>query len=617
MSDFPVSIKLKAIDRISRVTQRATKGLERLKRVTKRLSNHTKLLTDKTKRLRMAMSKVGSGARKVGQNLTTRVTAPLAIAGGFMIKAAADFEQGMNRVQALSGATGDQFDVMRNKAKELGATTKFSATEAADAMGFLAQAGFDAGQITGSIEPTLQLAASANIDLAESADIVSNVLTGMKLKVEDLGRANDVLVNTFTSTNVDLVQLGASFRKVGPIAATMGISIEETAAAIGLLGNAGIQAEEAGTGLRNVLINIAKPSNEAKRALAKLGIPKSQLIDSQGNVKSLTALMEAFSKSGANAADLTAIFGKRAGPQFAALLGQGIEAFKKQVEISKKSGTTARIAEVQNKGAAGAMRGLKSAVEGLAIAVADSGVLEFFTNMVKKITEFTRNISKANPELLKIGAIIGAVAAAIGPLLIGFGFMVMGLKPLVALFPFVIAGFKTLFALMIANPIGLTVTAIAALVAGIVLLVKHWDTVKEVTMKTWDAVKRSAGKAIDFILDKMKFLTDSAPFKFLKGFFGGEGKSSGGGVLGFSGFGSLSDSAKDRRERLGGAPGTEKNLAPPGGSKRGTTSVQRQEKTASVTLDFKNVPKGVTVKQQGTNFGDGIDLSLGFSEGVV
>src|SRR5690606_25493246 len=195
-----------------------------------------------------------------------------------------DFQAGMNQVRAVSGATGDELAALETQAKELGRTTQFSASEAADGMGYLAMAGFEANEILGSMPSVLQLAAAAQMDLGRAADITSNILTGYGMEVDELGHANDVLVNAMTRANVDLTMLGESFKYVGPVAKSAGVTFEESAAAIGLLGNAGIQGSMAGTALRGAISRLLNPTGEAARTLERLGV---NAVTSSGELRPL------------------------------------------------------------------------------------------------------------------------------------------------------------------------------------------------------------------------------------------------------------------------------------------------------------------------------------------
>ncbi len=369
-----------------------------------------------------SITRFGKSAERVGRSMTMGLTVPLAIMGASTLKTAADFETSMNRVQNLTKATEAQMSQMSRTARELGATTQFTASEAAGAMGFLGMAGFEANKIIGAMPGTLQLAAAAQMDLAQAADIASNIMTPFNMKAEEMVRVSDVLTETFQSTNTSMEQLAEAMVYVAPIASSAGVAFEETSAAIGLLGNAGIQASMAGTTLRKAISSIIKPTSEAKKVFQKLNIPKNQLIDAEGNVRSLATVIEALEKSGASTADIMAIFGQRAGPGMAALLTQGSKALKDMTEqVEDSSGAAKKAADVNMKGLNGQLKKLRSAFEELQLAIADSGLLEWATRFVGKLTVMVRKLSQLNPTILKMATIFGMVLAAIGPILIIVG----------------------------------------------------------------------------------------------------------------------------------------------------------------------------------------------------
>src|SRR5690606_15996071 len=252
-----------------------------------------------------AAQRFADGMGSMGRQLSVAATLPILAMGAASLKTAGDFEAAMNRVQAVSGATASEFRALQAQAQQLGATTRYSSSQAADAMGFLAMAGLRVNEILGAMPGTLQLAASANLDLARSADIVTNILTGYGLAVEELGRANDVLVRTFTRTNVDLSMLGESFRYVGPVAKSAGVAFEETAAAIGLMGNAGIQGSMAGTSLRGAITRLLKPTAEVSRTLQRLGVSAT---DSEGRLLPLVEIVRQLEEAGATTGDMMALF---------------------------------------------------------------------------------------------------------------------------------------------------------------------------------------------------------------------------------------------------------------------------------------------------------------------
>lgn len=373
----------------------------------------------------------------------------------------------MNRVAAVSGATEAELKSFSDQAKELGATTQFSASQAADAMTFLAMAGFKADEIVGAMPGTLQLAAAAQLDMADAADIVSNVLAGYGMEVEELSRVNDVLVKTFTSANTDLRQLGEAMKYAGPIATAAGVQFEEAAAAIGMLGNAGIQGSMAGTSLRGAISRILAPTKSMTDAMNAAGL---SFTDAQGRILPLADIIEQLEPHADDAGLMMELFGQRAGPAMAALVSQGSDGLRELTEELRNSGGTAEeIAASQMKGFNGAILELKSAFEALQIAIAESGLLEWATEMVKRLTGFISRLSQTNPELLKMGVIAAGVAAALGPLLIGVGLLLQGLGPFLAIIKAVAIGVAALGA-----PFTLAAAAIAA--AGLAIYT-NWDSV--------------------------------------------------------------------------------------------------------------------------------------------
>lgn len=360
-------------------------------------------------------TKAGQGLDKIGTGLTTKVTLPIVGAGTAIVMTAANFEASMNRVRGLTGATGGDLEALKQQAKDLGATTQYSASQAADAMGFLAMAGFKANDIIGAMPGVLELAASAQMDLADAADITSNILTGYGKSVEELGHVNDVLVKAMTSANVDLRMLGESMKYAGPVAAGVGMQFEEVAAAIGMMGNAGIQGSMAGTALRGAISALVNPTKQAYEKMAKMGLV---VTDSSGKLKSLTGIVQELENSGADAADIMELFGQRAGPAMIALVDQGSDAlaeFTRNLEQSE--GAAKAIASVNMEGTKGALLELKSAGEAVAISIAESGLLKNVTDTARGFADWLRKLSETNPEMLKTATNIALVVAAAGPLL--------------------------------------------------------------------------------------------------------------------------------------------------------------------------------------------------------
>ncbi len=450
----------------------------------------------------------------MGTKLTAVGVAVVAL-GGFMLKTGAEFDSGMRKVGAVSGATDEQLKQLTAQAKELGSTTQFSAKQAADAMGFLSMAGFDANEVLGAMPSTLQLAAAAQLDLGSAADITSNILSGFGLEVSELGRANDVLVKTFTSANTDLVQLGQAMKFVGPVAKAAGVGFEETAAAVGLLGNAGIQASMAGTTLRGAITRLLNPAGDAGTAMKRLGLnvkdADGQFIGFNGIVKQLENSVVRLQDPTAFTSDLMQIFGQRAGPGMAALIDQGSDALSLlTLELEASGGTAKRIADAQMAGLTGAFLEFKSAMEGVQIAIVESGVGDFFAMLLRKGADVLRWFTTINPQILKWGALIigafGAAATVIGPLLIILPSLTAGFAALTGWIAG--AGGITAALTVLTGPVGWIIAGVVALIAVLI----SWRTeISEVVAGVVALVQQQT-----WLMDSLKFL--KAVFSTVAGF---------------------------------------------------------------------------------------------------
>jgi TP901 family phage tail tape measure protein len=386
-------------------------------------------ITGVNSKLGKSLKNIGSSMTGLGAKLSLGLTAPLVGFGTMIAKTAGDFEASMKKVEAMTGATGDKLGALEAKARDLGATTQFSAGQAADAMSFLAMAGFNADQVLGSMESTLQLAAAAQLDLGQAADITSNILTGFGMATTDLAKANDVLVATITKSNTDMVQLGEAMKFVAPVASAAGGNFEEVAAAIGLLGNAGIQASMAGTTMRGAFSRLLNPSKEASDILNELGI---KVLDSTGKMRPLADLLDDLAPLAERTGDVMTIFGDRAGSGMAALLSQGGQALRDFTKELEQPGIAGDIAAKRMEGFNGAMLTLKSAFQELQLAIAASGLLEFLTDLVKGLAETLRWLAETNPAILKWGTVVAGIAAAGAPALIFLGLLTQSLGTLMA-----------------------------------------------------------------------------------------------------------------------------------------------------------------------------------------
>lgn len=457
MARFPLYVPLIGRDNLTPTLQKATSGISRF----------------------------GGKLNSIGRGLTAGITLPTIAAGAAIFRTGAKFELEMNRVRALSGATGNDLKQLRDQAKELGRTTVHSATDAAGAQALLAQAGFKTHQNLATLPSVMNLASAASIELSDSTSILSDVMKGYNITADESSRVADVLTATQASANTTVLELGEAFKQAGPLAAGAGIDFEETAAFLAVLADKGFKASMSGTAVRSMLNKLGKPSAEAKRALAELGIQRDSILNADGTVKSWKALIEEFSKAEASIPQLNTIFGERAVGPFQAVLTAGAsELDAKRKLIDDSTGLAERQAKQILEGPAGSLARFRSALEGFSLQIADSGFLNHVAAGIQVVTDFVSKLAATDPELIRIGTSIVLVAAVAGPLfgILGTGVTVVG--GLIGGLSKLITVTKIGFALFRAHPIGMLVTAGVALAAVAVQIWKNWDS----TMGFWGNV---------------------------------------------------------------------------------------------------------------------------------
>lgn len=278
--------------------------------------------------------------------LGTLVTAPFAAA----ITSFLEFSDVMGIVRAVSNATADQFKDLQAAATEMGATTRFTAEQAAQGLRFLAMAGFTATQAVGALPTTLNLAQAAAIGLGDAADIVTNIMTGFEMQVEDLPRAADVLTKAFTTSNSTLSELGFAFKYVGAIGKGLGADFNDLVGSLALLHNAGFKGTMAGTALRGALDSMFNPTKQEAEVMKQLGerigLAGFQIEDATGKFVGFTRIIEQLEEAGFSSGEALALFGQRAGPGMAALLRMGsrqLQDYREQLDAAE--GTTDRISK--------------------------------------------------------------------------------------------------------------------------------------------------------------------------------------------------------------------------------------------------------------------------------
>lgn len=351
-------------------------------------------------------------------NALRNTVSGLALGAAFAagVKTVAEFGQAMSTVEAVTGATGQALVALEAKAKALGATTRFSATQAAEGMIYLARAGFNSDQVLASIEATLQLAQAGALGLGDAADIASNILQGFQLDVAETGRLVDIMAKAANSSNTDIRQLGDAMKYVGPVATGLGVSVEETTAAVSALSDAGLQATLAGTGLRKVLLSLEVPTTRGQAALKRLGIAADEVKVSQvGLANALSRLKEA----GLSSQDAKDIFGLIGLPAFQ-VLDSSIEKVERLTDAYQNAeGTAAKMAATMDDNLNGAILGAQSRMEALILALADAGAGQALIKALEGLSKLL-SIAADNADILQ-AAIIALAVRAILPLAIAVG----------------------------------------------------------------------------------------------------------------------------------------------------------------------------------------------------
>lgn len=367
---------------------------------------------------------VGKTVTSVGKTMTTHLTAPIVAMGAAAVKVTADFDTSMSKVAAVSGATGTELAQLRAKAREMGAQTKFSASEAADAMNYMAMAGWKTGDMLNGVEGIMSLAAASGEDLATTSDIVTDALTAFGKSAQDSGRLADIMAAASSNANTNVSMMGETFKYAAPVAGALGASMEDTAVAVGLMANAGIKASQAGTALRTGLTNLAKPTKQMKSYMDKYGVALVENNDGSINLRetmvSLRKRMSDMSES-EQAAAASAIFGKNAMAGWLAIINGSDEDFNKLTKaVDESDGTAKRMAETMQDNLAGQITILKSQVGELGISFGEQLI-----PYVRKAVEWVQNVvdwfSKLDESEKEQIIKMAAIAAAAGPVVTAAG----------------------------------------------------------------------------------------------------------------------------------------------------------------------------------------------------
>ena len=395
----------------------------------RKVNSNLSQLSNQANKANASLLRMGGGFRITATQIGTLTGGFFALQGAFRVlrfgvTSMIEFEKSMSAVQAVSGATGATFQRMSNLARELGATTTFSANQAAEGLKFLSMAGFTAQESMNSLTATLRLAQAGAMDLGRSADIMSNIMKAMKMEAKDSAKAGDILAQAMRSSNTSIEQLGDAFKYAGGIAGSLGLNLEETTAALSVLSNAGLQASMAGTGLRQVLVKLANPSAAMREVFSQVGIEVDNLDLSAGN---LGNTLRTLANAGLSTGEIFKAFEARAGTAFTILQG-GIGDFDELEKKNKNAqGTLEEMSKVMTDNLAGSIKLLQSAFSELFISQESFGqgmrgvvdTLTTFINILNGTATSTDQFGNDMSETTKKANILLFAVQALGVVLGG------------------------------------------------------------------------------------------------------------------------------------------------------------------------------------------------------
>lgn len=406
------------------------------------------------------MTAMGNVAKSVGGGLTKALTLPLAGAGLASLKVASDFEAGMSKVASLSGATGKDLKMLEQKAREMGASTKFSATEASEAMQYMALAGWDANEMAAGIEPTLKLAGAAGMDLARTSDIVTDTLSMFGLKAQDATKMTDMLAYTQAKSNTSVEQLGEALKYCGASANAMGYDIADTSALLGVFADSGLKGSIAGTTLNSMFRDMKK---HAKGGAIAIGKTKVAITDANGNYRDMADILADVEKAtkGMSQAQrdqaLSSIWGTEAMKGVNIVMNTGTERLRSLEEgIRSSDGAAKKMYDTMQNNLKGSIDNMKSALEGAGIAIGNI-LMPAIKGLVDGITNLLTWFNNLDEGTQRVIVAIGATVAVIGPLLLAFG-------TILTMIPNMVAGWGILTGTL--GTVGGAMTGVTGVAAG-------------------------------------------------------------------------------------------------------------------------------------------------------
>jgi TP901 family phage tail tape measure protein len=511
-------ISQEQFDALQREIAETTLELKRLEEQAKQSNTAVQEIAAKGEKLKT----MGDNVSSVGEKFLPATAAVVGL-GTAAVKTASDFDTGMSKVAAISGATGGDLDALRDKAREMGAKTKFSASEAAAAMEYMAMAGWKTSDMLGGIEGIMNLAAASGEDLATTSDIVTDALTAFGLSANDAGHFADILAAASSNANTNVSMMGETFKYAAPIAGALGYSAEDTALAIGLMANAGIKGSQAGTSLRKMMTEL---SGEIKIAGEAIGTVTIQTTNADGSMRELNDILmdcrEAFShlSESEKAAAAEALVGKTAMSGFLAIMNASEADVNKLSEaIANCDGVSQQMADTMQDNLEGQLTILKSQLQELAISFGEILIpaIRGIVSAIQGVVDWLNSLSEGTKRIITT---IALLVAAIGPVLIVVGKVMSAIGTIMTWAPKIAGAISTvmswgpkimsaitavkgaissLWAVLAANPIVLIIAAVAALVAAFIYLWNNSEGFRNFWINLWETLKNAVTVAVEAI----------------------------------------------------------------------------------------------------------------------
>lgn len=565
LKDAQAQMKASGIDE----TSEQYRGLQReivdcenaLKGLTKEAGESTTAL-QKVASAGEGLKNAGDGIKAAGREIS-KGSAVVAAGMTVAVKKTMDFDEQMSKVRAISGATEEDFQRLRDKAREMGATTKFSATESAEALEYMAMAGWKTDDMISGLDGILNLAAASGEELGTTSDIVTDALTAFGLTAKDSSHFADVLAVASSNANTNVAMMGETFKYAGPLFGSMGYSIEDAAIATGLMANSGIKASQAGTALRSIISRMAKPTEEVENAMEALNI---SLDDGHGNMYSFYEVMQqmrggfgelkiseeelnsslaeldeqlesgtinqkeydkavedlmtrAYGAEAAMKAEAaTMLAGKNSLSGLLAIVNASDEDFQKLTDaVYNADGAAQEMSDIMQDNLAGQITILKSQLEELAISFGDIMMpyLKKFVEWLQKLIDGFNNLSPTTKEIITI---IGAIIVVLGPLLLIVGSFVSTIGQMMIFLPMISSACAPVVAAIgsLTAAFGPVIAVIGAVGAAVYVLIKHWDDIKAAAEKLgnflgekWNWIKEKTSELASSMKEKWSSIKES------------------------------------------------------------------------------------------------------------